>query len=267
VWGSDIYKLDIGMPKHSLTLFESVFEGGVLVRAGLVATLIAGLLVVGLAIFFQKTASGRALRAWQTITRPLNRFAFRSTTFGSSCGRWRLVALVAGIVWGSARRAVFAVLVALKALPVLVLGDSIPSWRHRGRACMAGESFPSLPRTVVRRGIESAKNRTAAPSVPQGQRKLHRAWIHTIPAPATRPHRPHDDQMLVERNATIERPGDRLPPHAAPRRCGSSERKSPGPRPAGGDQRRDQVPPGTTRRLEHRLEQRQRMFGHAISSL
>jgi branched-chain amino acid transport system permease protein len=125
VWGSDIYMLDVGMPKRSLTLFESVFEGGVLVPGGdLVATLIAGLLVTGLAIFFQKTRIGRALRAVaddhqaaQSVGIPLNYIWIIVWTVAG------LVALVAGIVWGSKLGVQFSLaLVALKALPVLILG-------------------------------------------------------------------------------------------------------------------------------------------------
>jgi branched-chain amino acid transport system permease protein len=125
VWGSDIYMLDVGMPKRSLTLFESVFEGGVLVPGGdLVATLIAGLLVAGLAIFFQKTRIGRALRAVaddhqaaQSVGIPLNYIWIIVWTVAG------LVALVAGIVWGSKLGVQFSLaLVALKALPVLILG-------------------------------------------------------------------------------------------------------------------------------------------------
>ncbi len=125
VWGSDIYKLDIGMPKRSLMLFESVFEGGVLVPSeDLVAALIAGALVAVLAIFFQKTRIGRALRAVaddhqaaQSVGIPLNYIWVIVWTVAG------LVALVAGMVWGSKLGVQFSLsLVALKALPVLILG-------------------------------------------------------------------------------------------------------------------------------------------------
>src|SRR5512139_1476354 len=54
LWGSDIYKINLGLPKDPIFLFEDVFQGGLLVEPGdLVAALIAGLLVVVLAIFFQ----------------------------------------------------------------------------------------------------------------------------------------------------------------------------------------------------------------------
>jgi len=149
VWGSDIYKLDIGMPKHSLTLFESVFEGGVLVPGGdLVATLIAGLLVVGLAIFFQKTRIGRALRAVaddhqaaQSVGIPLNYIWIIVWTVAG------LVALVAGIVWGSKLGVQVSLsLVALKALPVLVLGgfDSVLGAIVGGLVIGAGEKLSEV---------------------------------------------------------------------------------------------------------------------------
>jgi branched-chain amino acid transport system permease protein len=149
VWGSDIYKLDIGMPKHSLTLFESVFEGGVLVPGGdLVATLIAGLLVAGLAIFFQKTRIGRALRAVaddhqaaQSVGIPLNHIWIIVWTVAG------LVALVAGMVWGSKLGVQFSLgLVALKALPVLILGgfESILGAIVGGLIIGAGEKLSEI---------------------------------------------------------------------------------------------------------------------------
>ncbi|MEK6209371.1 MAG: branched-chain amino acid ABC transporter permease [Pseudomonadota bacterium] len=125
VWGSDIYVLDVGIPKKSLVLFESIFDGGVLVPSGdLVAALIAGVLVAGLAVFFQKTRIGRALRAVaddhqaaQSVGIPLNYIWVIVWTVAG------LVALVAGIVWGSKLGVQFSLsLVALKALPVLILG-------------------------------------------------------------------------------------------------------------------------------------------------
>ncbi|MGQ0579416.1 MAG: branched-chain amino acid ABC transporter permease [Betaproteobacteria bacterium] len=125
VWGSDIYILDVGIPKKPLVLLESVFDGGVLVPSeDLVAALIAGVLVAVLAIFFQKTRIGRALRAVaddhqaaQSVGIPLNYiWAIVWTVAG-------LVALVAGMVWGSKLGVQFSLsLVALKALPVLILG-------------------------------------------------------------------------------------------------------------------------------------------------
>jgi branched-chain amino acid transport system permease protein len=125
VWGSDIYILDVGIPKKPLMLLESVFDGGVLVSSeDLVAALIAGVLVAILAIFFQKTRIGRALRAVaddhqaaQSVGIPLNYIWVIVWTVAG------LVALVAGMVWGSKLGVQFSLsLVALKALPVLILG-------------------------------------------------------------------------------------------------------------------------------------------------
>jgi branched-chain amino acid transport system permease protein len=149
IWGSDIYKLDIGMPKRPLLLFESVFEGGILVSSeDLVAALIAGVLVAGLALFFQKTRVGRALRAVaddhqaaQSVGIPLN---YIWVIVWSVAG---LVALVAGIVWGSKLGVQFSLsLVALKALPVLILGglESILGAIIGGLIIGAGEKLSEV---------------------------------------------------------------------------------------------------------------------------
>ncbi|UCH49592.1 MAG: branched-chain amino acid ABC transporter permease [Betaproteobacteria bacterium] len=125
IWGSDIYTLDVGIPKEPLLLFESVFEDGILVSSeDLVAALVAGVLVAGLAVFFQRTRIGRALRAVaddhqaaQSVGIPLNYIWVIVWTVAG------LVALVAGIIWGSKLGVQFSLsLIALKALPVLILG-------------------------------------------------------------------------------------------------------------------------------------------------
>ena len=93
IWGSDIYTLDVGIPKEPMLLFESVFDGGVLVSSeDLVAALVAGILVATLAVFFQRTRIGRALRAVaddhqaaQSVGIPLNYI-------------WVIVWTVAGLV-------------------------------------------------------------------------------------------------------------------------------------------------------------------------
>src|ERR1700674_2949938 len=64
IWGSDIYKINLGIPKDPVFLFESVFPGGLLIdREEVVAAVACAILVAGLAIFFQVTRVGRALRA------------------------------------------------------------------------------------------------------------------------------------------------------------------------------------------------------------
>jgi branched-chain amino acid transport system permease protein len=131
VWGSEIYTLNVGMPKEPKIILENAFEGGILVSTeDLLAALIAGMLVALLALFFQKTGTGRALRAVaddhqaaQSIGIPLNRIW---VIVWSVAG---FVGLVAGIIWGSKLGVQFSLsLVALKALPVVILGGftSVP---------------------------------------------------------------------------------------------------------------------------------------------
>jgi branched-chain amino acid transport system permease protein len=131
IWGSDIYTLNIGMPKEPKILLEGTFEGGILVSMeDVLAALLAATLVALLALFFQKTGTGRALRAVaddhqaaQSIGIPLNRIW---VIVWSVAG---FVALVAGIIWGSKLGVQFSLQqVALKALPVVILGGftSIP---------------------------------------------------------------------------------------------------------------------------------------------
>ncbi|MBT6529295.1 MAG: branched-chain amino acid ABC transporter permease [Betaproteobacteria bacterium] len=149
LWGSDIYTLDIGIPKGSIFILESIFEGGVLVaKEDLVATVIAGLLVIVLAIFFQRTRIGRALRAVaddhqaaQSIGIPLNYIWVIVWTVAG------LVALVAGVIWGSKLGVQFSLsLIALKALPVLILGgfESVLGAVIGGLIIGAGEKLSEI---------------------------------------------------------------------------------------------------------------------------
>src|SRR5262249_28004294 len=125
IWGSDIYKLDLGISKEPALILENVFEGGILVsREDVVAAATATVLVTFLALFFRRTAVGRALRAVaddqqaaQSVGVPLNRIW---TIVWSVAG---VVALVAGMVWGSKLGVQFSIsTVALKSLPVVFLG-------------------------------------------------------------------------------------------------------------------------------------------------
>ncbi|MFM2069291.1 MAG: hypothetical protein RLZZ584_4200, partial [Pseudomonadota bacterium] len=131
LFGSDIYKIDVGLPKDPIFLFEQVFQGGILIgKEDLYAAVIAAAMVALLAAFFQYTATGRALRAVaddhqaaQSIGIPLNRIW---VIVWSVAG---FVALVAGVIWGSKLGVQFSLsLVALKALPVVILGGltSVP---------------------------------------------------------------------------------------------------------------------------------------------
>ena len=149
IWGSDVYTMDIGMPKEPKILFESTFEGGILVNTeDVLAALIAGMLVALLAAFFQKTGTGRALRAVaddhqaaQSIGIPLNRIWVIVWSISG------LVALVAGIIWGSKLGVQFSLqLVALKALPVVILGGftSVPGAIVGGLIIGLGEKISEV---------------------------------------------------------------------------------------------------------------------------
>jgi branched-chain amino acid transport system permease protein len=149
IFGSDIYKIDIGMPKDPIFLLDGVFQGGILVgQEDLFAALIAAALVAVLAAFFQYTATGRALRAVaddhqaaQSIGIPLNRIW---VIVWSVAG---FVALVAGIIWGSKLGVQFSLsLVALKALPVVILGGltSVPGAIIGGLLIGVGEKLSEV---------------------------------------------------------------------------------------------------------------------------
>ena len=149
IFGSDIYKIDVGMPKDPVFLFEGVFQGGVLINLeDVYAAIIAAFLVAGLSLFFQKTATGRALRAVaddhqaaQSIGIPLNKI-------------WVIVwfvagitALVAGIIWGSKLGVQFSLAtVALRALPVVILGGltSVPGAIIGGLIIGVGEKLSEV---------------------------------------------------------------------------------------------------------------------------
>jgi branched-chain amino acid transport system permease protein len=149
IFGSDIYKIDVGMPKDPVTILESTFSGGILInKEDLIAALIAAVLVAMLSVFFQKTATGRALRAVaddhqaaQSIGIPLNRI-------------WVIVwcvagitALVAGIIWGSKLGVQFSLsTVAMRALPVVILGGltSVPGAIIGGLIIGVGEKLSEI---------------------------------------------------------------------------------------------------------------------------
>jgi branched-chain amino acid transport system permease protein len=125
VWGSNVKKLDIGIPEDSFEV------AGMLVNQfELIAALMAAILVATLAILSQKTTIGRALRAvaddHQAATAVGIPLKTIWVTVWSVAG---IVALVAGIMWGAKSGVQFSLsLIALKALPVLILGGltSIP---------------------------------------------------------------------------------------------------------------------------------------------
>jgi branched-chain amino acid transport system permease protein len=149
VFGSDIYKIDVGLPKDPMFLLEGMFPGGVLVnKEDLYAAGIAASLVVLLSLFFQYTSTGRALRAVaddhqaaQSIGIPLGRIW---VIVWSVAG---FAALVAGVIWGSKLGVQFSLsLLALKALPVVILGGltSVPGAIIGGLIIGVGEKVSEV---------------------------------------------------------------------------------------------------------------------------
>jgi branched-chain amino acid transport system permease protein len=124
IWGTDAKGLNIGIPDVLVQIGEIYISTFDLTFGGMAAALVAGLVW-----FFQKTRTGRALRAVAddheaalSVGIPLLR-AWAVTWVIAG-----IVATVAGVAWGSRLGVQFSLsLIALKALPVLILGgiDSI----------------------------------------------------------------------------------------------------------------------------------------------
>jgi branched-chain amino acid transport system permease protein len=142
-WGSDVKVLDLGLPSGTYDL------GGVYVeQLDLIAAVSAGAMVAVLAVFFNKTRIGRALRAVADDHQA-------ALSVGISLQQiwvivWSvagLVALVAGVMWGSKSGVQFSLaLIALKALPVLILGGftSIPGAIVGGLIIGVGEKLAEV---------------------------------------------------------------------------------------------------------------------------
>ena len=119
LWGSNVKRLDIGIPKDVIE-----YQGILLSEFDIIAAVVGAILVFGLAVFFTKTPIGRALRAVAddhqaalSVGIPLK--TIWVIVWSVSGG----VALVAGIMWGAKSGVQFSLsLIALKALPVLILG-------------------------------------------------------------------------------------------------------------------------------------------------
>lgn len=148
-FGSSVYSINVGMPKEPALILDRLFEGGLLLNLeDLTAAVIAALLVALLALFFQYTGTGRALRAVaddhqaaQSVGIPLNRIW---VVVWSVAG---LVALVAGVIWGSKFGVQFTLsTAALRALPVVILGGltSIPGAILGGLIIGVGEKLSEV---------------------------------------------------------------------------------------------------------------------------
>jgi branched-chain amino acid transport system permease protein len=143
LWGSNVKKLDVGIPDSS---FKVV---GILVnQLELSAAVTAAILVGVLAVFFHGTRIGRALRAVAddhqaalSVGIPLKTIW---TIVWSVSG---IVAIVAGIMWGAKSGVQFSLsLIALKALPVLILGGftSVPGAIVGGLIIGVGEKVAEV---------------------------------------------------------------------------------------------------------------------------
>ncbi|MBI4247429.1 MAG: branched-chain amino acid ABC transporter permease [Candidatus Rokubacteria bacterium] len=143
LWGSNVKKLDVGIPDDSFKV------SGVLVnKLEMWAAITAAILVAVLAVFFHRTRIGRALRAVADDHEAALSIGIPLKTIWvivwSVAG---LVAIVAGIMWGAKSGVQFSLsLIALKALPVLILGGftSVPGAIVGGLIIGVGEKIAEV---------------------------------------------------------------------------------------------------------------------------
>ncbi|MDE0815474.1 MAG: branched-chain amino acid ABC transporter permease [Alphaproteobacteria bacterium] len=143
LWGSEVKALDVGIPTGNFLIGEIQLQVFDMWAAG-----IAAFMVLVLAVFFQKTRLGRALRAVAddhqaalSVGIPLRNIWIVVWAVAG------FVALVAGIMWGSSSGVQFSLsLIALKALPVLILGGftSVPGAIVGGLIIGVGEKVAEV---------------------------------------------------------------------------------------------------------------------------
>ncbi len=143
LWGSEVKALDIGIPQGNFMWQDIQFQVFDIWAAGTAAVLVAVL-----AVFFQKTRIGRALRAVADDHQAALSVGIPLKTIWiivwSVAG---VVALVAGVMWGSKSGVQFSLsLIALKALPVLILGGftSVPGAIVGGLIIGVGEKIAEV---------------------------------------------------------------------------------------------------------------------------
>jgi len=143
LWGANVKKLDVGIPDRSFLV-----AGVQINQLEMSAAATAAVLVAVLAIFFQRTRVGRALRAVADDHEAALSIGIPLKTIWlivwSVAG---LVAIVAGIMWGAKSGVQFSLsLVALKALPVLILGGftSVPGAIVGGLIVGVGEKVGEI---------------------------------------------------------------------------------------------------------------------------
>ncbi len=158
-WGVQVRRLDLGIEDQPMPWLAD--NTGLLIsQIDLFAALVAGILVSILAVVFNRTKIGRALRAVAddhaaalSIGIPLK------SIWALVWGIAGVVALVAGMLWGARSGVQFAlVFVALKALPVLIIGGftSVPGVIVAGLIVGASEKLAEVfVGPYVQGGIES----------------------------------------------------------------------------------------------------------------
>jgi branched-chain amino acid transport system permease protein len=147
IWGSDVKVLDIGLPQGASDWLLDSY-GLYVEKIEMVAAVVATVMVIVLTVFLQTTRTGRALRAVADDHQAALSIGISLRTIWvvvwSVAG---IVALVAGVMWGSKSGIQFSLsLIALKALPVLILGGftSVPGAIVGGLIIGVGEKLAEV---------------------------------------------------------------------------------------------------------------------------
>ena len=158
-WGAQPHGLDLGIPDVPMQWLSDAANINIS-QFDVFAAVVAGVMVAALAVFFQTTRIGRALRAVADSHKA-------ALSVGISLNQiwvivWfaaGLVALVTGIMWGARSDVSFGLqVIALKALPVLILGGftSVPGAIVGGLIIGIGEKLGEFYwGPLVGGGIES----------------------------------------------------------------------------------------------------------------
>nr|VFK29708.1 MAG: amino acid/amide ABC transporter membrane protein 1, HAAT family [Candidatus Kentron sp. MB]VFK33847.1 MAG: amino acid/amide ABC transporter membrane protein 1, HAAT family [Candidatus Kentron sp. MB]VFK76436.1 MAG: amino acid/amide ABC transporter membrane protein 1, HAAT family [Candidatus Kentron sp. MB] len=158
MWGSDVKMLDVGLPTGASLELEEITSGWAIEGSNYIgmyldkldisAAIVAVILVTVLTIFSQYTRTGRALRAVADDHQAALSVGISLRSIWVMV--WSIagfIALVAGIMWGSKSGVQFSLsLIALKALPVLILGGftSIPGAIIGGLIIGVGEKLAEI---------------------------------------------------------------------------------------------------------------------------
>ena len=143
IWGGGVRSLDLGIPNEPFEI-----SGMLINQFDIFAAVVAGSLVIVLALFFQFTRIGRALRAVADDHQAAMSVGISLRTIWTVV--WTvagLVGLVAGIMWGTKTGVQLSLTqIALKAIPVLILGGftSVPGAIIGGLIIGVGEKVAEV---------------------------------------------------------------------------------------------------------------------------